>query len=86
MKAYESFDEWKSDLDVVKQHPNDAKFTQHVAGRVNASSTKVQEEIKDFLIGVQLEKDPLPILNQLAKPYKNHKLFIKNMKDPWFQC
>lgn len=86
MKAYESFDEWKSDMDIAAKHPNDNQFMQHVASRVNASDPTIQEAIKDFLIGTQLEKDPWPVLNQLAKQHKNHKLFVKSTKDPWFNC
>lgn len=85
-EAYETFAEWKSDLDRMHKHPNDSQLSSHVVRRINASSDQIKVEIREFLLDKALEDNPWLVLEKAAHDHPGYKVMIKNTQDPWFGC
>lgn len=82
--GYQTFEDWKVDMDHVRAHPNDRTFFQHVVQRVEKSSKKIKMEVQDYLSGIAMERNPWPVFQQIAKENKQHMLIVNGQEDPWF--
>jgi hypothetical protein len=85
-EPYNSFEEWKMDLDRMRVHPNDKHLAQHVSRRIDVSDEKLKGEIRDFLLDKALEENPWMVLQYTAAQNPNHRVVIRSPQDPWFMC
>lgn len=82
--SYNSFEEWKLDMDRVRAHPNDQHLFNHVARCVENSNEDVQVKVREYLLSLTLETNPWMVFDEVAKASPGHQLFVKNRNDPWF--
>jgi len=83
--SYESFEEWKADLERVRKHPNDTHLIAYVVKCVDNSSESIRNEIRDYLSSATLESNPMLVLQQIAKANPGYRVVIKSAEDIWFE-
>lgn len=83
-KGYKSLDQWKSDMELFRKHPDDKLFMSTMVGRLESTKGLVKELIELELQGYMMEYMPKLLLKKILN--KNDKLFaiIKEDDDIWF--
>ncbi len=81
---YESFDEWKKDMNKVSKHPNDRKLIQHVSNRVEISSVNIKQMVKDYLMDSAMEKNPWAVIDQASRDNPHCMVMVRSKDDPFF--
>lgn len=85
MKTYETFEEWKKDMDFFNENPNDFKFLKHMANRVRISDKKIQTMIKEEIADEFFEKDPYKYMLFLSRQYENKIPVMNSKNNIWFE-
>jgi len=85
MKPYETIEEWKSDMDIFKNNPEDTRFLASVANRLNQSSVSIQEEVKEIVEDDMFEQDPLRYMDMVSRRSPDTVVIINTLDDPWFE-
>lgn len=85
-KMYKSLEEWKKDMKIIEDHPNDRTFINLVTSKVNQSEEKVRNAIKSELESAVFEKDEYRYVLLVSKDCDPNKmLLVKSKSNPWFE-
>lgn len=83
---YNDLGEWISDLDKLRNNPNDSTLAVAIAKRVDNSKEEVRDDIKNYLTHKALLADnPIEAFRIIQKDYPDKILCVKSKEDPWFE-
>lgn len=83
---YASIEDWKIDMDYIRDNPNDSVFFNAVVRRVESSPKNIKLEIQDYLSGLALERNPWIVFEQITKENPEFTLIANNSENPWFNA